>query len=267
MKIKRKAWSEIIGYLCVFIVSMIVSTVLFITIDFLRYGEIALEASLNTNHISAVGIGLSLLIYMLTVRREKKLSLWKYCGVRKISIADICLAIGLGILLNVCISFITQLKFFQVLVLEHDDKINNVLYPESLLIVILVIGILAPIMEEILFRGLIYQSLRNSYSITAAIFLQATIFAIIHINPLQIMYTFLLALLFMWLANRTNSLLTSILAHSSFNLTTILLSRIIKEQESAVYFLLLLVFAIAAIAIGGGARVIQSFYGRSKEFN
>lgn len=265
MKSKRKAWSEIFGYLCIFIVAMIVSTVLFITIDFLRYGEVALEASLNTNHISAVGIGLSLLIYIFMVRREKKLSLWKYCGVRKISIADICLSIGLGILLNVCISFITQLKFLQVFVSEHDDKINNVLYPESLLIVILVIGILAPVMEEVLFRGLIYQSLKNSYSKTAAILLQATIFAIIHINPLQIMYTFALALLFVWLVIRTNSLLASILTHISFNLTTIILSRIIKEQELVVYFLCMLVFAIAAIAIGIGARVKQSIYGRSKE--
>lgn len=117
----------------------------------------------------------------------------------------------------------------------------------------------------ILFRGLIYQSLKNSYSKTAAILLQATIFAIIHINPLQIMYTFLLALLFVWLVIRTNSLLASILTHISFNLTTIILSRIIKEQELVVYFLCMLVFAFAAIAIGVGSRVKQSIYGRSEE--
>ncbi|HIW34399.1 MAG TPA: CPBP family intramembrane metalloprotease [Candidatus Paenibacillus intestinavium] len=125
--------------------------------------------------------------------------------------------------------------------------------------VMLFIGILAPFVEEIIFRGLIYQTFKTHYSMTTTIFLQASIFAVIHINPLQILYTFILALLFVWLVISLNSLWASILMHMSFNLTTIIVLRIIKENESVFQFSLLVVFAIILFSIGLGTRMISKY--------
>ncbi|HIW34397.1 MAG TPA: CPBP family intramembrane metalloprotease, partial [Candidatus Paenibacillus intestinavium] len=100
--------------------------------------------------------------------------------------------------------------------------------------------------------------LKTHYAMTTTIIIQAAIFAVIHVNPLQIIYTFILGLLFAWLVVSVNSLWASILMHMSFNLTTIVILRITLEKESVFPFLLLMIFSISSILIGIAVRLIKS---------
>ena len=60
---------------------------------------------------------------------------------------------------------------------------------------IMSIALMAPWIEELLFRGAILQSLRNSgYTPQRAIILSALAFGLIHINPAQIVFAFLIGL-------------------------------------------------------------------------
>lgn len=88
--------------------------------------------------------------------------------------------------------------------------------------VFLKVAIIAPIVEESLFRGLIMHGLMRNYKPAFAIFLSALLFSLFHLNPWQMTYTFFLGLLLSWLMVKTRSLPLCILAHSINNLIVLL---------------------------------------------
>lgn len=77
----------------------------------------------------------------------------------------------------------------------------------------LTVAIAAPILEEVLCRGIMLNGLLRKYEPTKAIVLSAAIFAAIHLNPWQGFNAFFPGLLLGWLYVRTRSLLPSILVH------------------------------------------------------
>lgn len=76
------------------------------------------------------------------------------------------------------------------------------------------ISILAPILEEVMFRGAIQGCmLRNLRSARTAIIVSALIFGIFHMNPVQVVYATLLGIIFGWMYYRTGSLMSVIVGH------------------------------------------------------
>lgn len=79
---------------------------------------------------------------------------------------------------------------------------------------ILSIALLAPILEELLFRGAIQSQLQASgMRPWTAILVSSLIFGVVHMNPAQIPFAFLLGMMFGWLYYRTGSLLPGIIGH------------------------------------------------------
>ena len=78
----------------------------------------------------------------------------------------------------------------------------------------LVICILAPLVEELVFRGAILKALlQGCQSHWFAIAISALIFAIVHFNPIQMPHAFLMGLLLGWMYYRTHSVIPGILVH------------------------------------------------------
>jgi len=96
----------------------------------------------------------------------------------------------------------------------------------------IVVGLLAPLVEEIVFRGAILKSLlkwqkdrldvldpnkerRTSFFTTHwfPIALSALLFALIHANPVQMPHAFLMGLLLGWMYSRTYSIIPGIIVH------------------------------------------------------
>lgn len=78
---------------------------------------------------------------------------------------------------------------------------------------ILTTVVLAPIMEEVLFRGLIQGSISTKYGATAGILLSALIFGLIHGIPQQVVNAFFIGIILGYIYYRTKSLLTVIILH------------------------------------------------------
>ncbi|MBL8483748.1 MAG: CPBP family intramembrane metalloprotease [Rhodocyclaceae bacterium] len=85
--------------------------------------------------------------------------------------------------------------------------------PEALTAALMI----APIAEEMLFRGLILRGLLQHYTPGPAIFLSALIFALAHMNLYQGSVAMLVGLVCGWMYWRTHSLLPCVLAHLCFN--------------------------------------------------
>jgi membrane protease YdiL (CAAX protease family) len=82
---------------------------------------------------------------------------------------------------------------------------------------ILITCVAAPLIEEILFRGLLLESLRPRFNAVAgAIWISALMFAIWHLSPTALRYYALLGALLGWLYTR-HGLVCSMAAHFAFN--------------------------------------------------
>jgi membrane protease YdiL (CAAX protease family) len=78
----------------------------------------------------------------------------------------------------------------------------------------LVIGLMAPLAEEIVFRGAILRSLLKWTSRHwLAIALSALCFALVHANPAQMPHAFLVGLLLGWMYYRTGSIIPCVTYH------------------------------------------------------
>lgn len=79
------------------------------------------------------------------------------------------------------------------------------------------IVIVAPIIEELIFRGVIMHGFMRNYPKIIAIFVSALLFALFHLNPWQFPATFLLGLLLGWVMVITRNIFACIIGHAINN--------------------------------------------------
>jgi membrane protease YdiL (CAAX protease family) len=77
--------------------------------------------------------------------------------------------------------------------------------------------IAAPVLEEMLFRGVILRGFLRQYSRTFAILWSATLFGIAHLNLYQMMTALAIGIVAGWLYERCRSLWPCILLHAAYN--------------------------------------------------
>lgn len=127
--------------------------------------------------------------------------------------------------------------------------------------VILKVVVLAPVIEEVLFRGIIMHGLMRNYKNWYAILLSGILFSVFHLNPWQMTYTFFLGLLLGWIMVKTRSLPLAIIVHALNNL--IVLLSITFHQEISEHALSWMPrnqhVLISCLAIGMGVLLIIAF--------
>lgn len=89
---------------------------------------------------------------------------------------------------------------------------------------IVMVALMAPVLEEMLFRGVILRSLLRSHSRGVAIVHSAGLFGLAHFNLYQFVGAMSLGLLAGWLYERTRSLWPCIALHGGFNIGVLWLS-------------------------------------------
>ncbi len=83
-------------------------------------------------------------------------------------------------------------------------------------------AVVAPVAEEMLFRGIIYPAIKQSGFPRAALWGTSLLFALIHLNLANFVPLVVLALMLTWLYERTDNLLASIAAHGTFNAANVI---------------------------------------------
>ena len=82
---------------------------------------------------------------------------------------------------------------------------------------ILMLVVLAPVMEEVLFRGILLESVRSKHSAGRAIVVSALMFGVIHLIPQQVVNAFVIGLILGYIYVRTESLWPVIVIHALNN--------------------------------------------------
>lgn len=81
----------------------------------------------------------------------------------------------------------------------------------------LTIGLMAPLVEEVVFRGAILRTLLKQQSPWVAIAVSALLFAVAHLNPVQMPHAFIVGILLGWMYWRTGSILPGMAYHWTNN--------------------------------------------------
>ena len=97
---------------------------------------------------------------------------------------------------------------------------------------IISLAIMAPLVEEVLFRGAIQgYMLRKGMKPLHAILIASAIFGIVHMNPIQVPFAFAIGLIFGWLYYRTGSVLPGIVGHFINNSIACLQMAVSTKEE------------------------------------
>ena len=119
---------------------------------------------------------------------------------------------------------------------SQDKQIIVKIYTESTSLTISTILsflaiVIAPIVEEILFRGVIYRFLKN-YSLNyCSLIFNAFIFAIVHYNILSFLPLFVLGILITKSYEKTGDIRVPIVFHACFNANTLITIKLISNFQ------------------------------------
>ena len=99
------------------------------------------------------------------------------------------------------------------------------------MLLILYVLLLGPIVEEIIFRGIVYSAARKVMPYYLAIIVQALLFGAFHMNPIQSCYAFVLGLGMGYVMYLYDNLILSIIIHISYNIIGLFCSGAISFGE------------------------------------
>ena len=133
----------------------------------------------------------------------------------------------LYVALGVACQFIVDAAYIPFHVQHLNRPVNHLfgsVVGASFVLLIVMTTFLAPIMEEWLFRGVLFRALSEGgrkgasrASVVVAVLTSAALFALAHGEPLQFAGLFFLGIVLALLVWRTNRLIPSIVTHLSFN--------------------------------------------------
>ena len=153
---------------------------------------------------------------------------------KKLGFYDIIGSIGFWLLILILVVVISslQLKLFPSQ-LDDLEILNKFMANTKLWEKILIFSLTPAICEEILFRGLIFGSLREKMSLKSATILSGLLFGIFHLYPGKILSTALLGMLFAYVVARTGSIVIAMILHFVNNAFSLLLGTYVDTLQKS----------------------------------
>ena len=129
----------------------------------------------------------------------------------------------LGISLGICLS--VAVSIFGIS--EQDEafkQVNELIESQPFWLKIASVGIIIPIQEELMYRGLIYKNIEQRYDHIKAAVISSTVFAVMHMNLSQGIYAFLMGFVLAFIYQKTKNIYACITFHCSANMFAVFVS-------------------------------------------
>ena len=134
---------------------------------------------------------------------------------------------GVSIALNIVIA-LTNMAGKDTAFVEVSDLITS----NPLIVTIICAGILIPIVEEILFRGLIFNRIKHQYNFLAGLLISSLLFGIYHGNIVQGIYATLLGIFLGFAYHKTKSILIPVFIHMGGNTFVSIYAKLGENEEN-----------------------------------
>ncbi len=124
-------------------------------------------------------------------------------------------------LLNIAMNNLIMIGNLSSYSAEYRET-SEAFYSASLGMQILCLGVLVPVAEELVFRGLMYRRLREDTGFTASVIYSAVVFGLFHGNMVQMLYGTAMGLMLAYVCEKYGTVAAPIAAHITVNLVSIL---------------------------------------------
>lgn len=118
--------------------------------------------------------------------------------------------------------------------LESYTDTQQIIEGGGFLIQLLTAGIVAPIVEELIFRGLVYRRTKKMTGTIAAAILSAALFGVFHGNWIQAPYAFIIGIVAVFVYEKFKSIVAPIMLHMSANILSVLIMTMTSSDTPTV---------------------------------
>ena len=177
--------------------------------------------SLQAVHILlVVTISALLLFLMLLILKPEKDPISMFRGKKLLSTSLISILImgPLLILIGLIGSALQDIGGFSstTLIVEMDSI-------DDIVIMGIAIVVIAPFIEELLFRGYLHDQIRKGKGAAITVVLTSLLFSLVHFSIVALLPIFLMGLVMGWARERSGSILPSLLLHAGNNLVALMI--------------------------------------------
>lgn len=213
----------------------------------------------HTVHLTIAAGVLTLLTYLFIFLIRKKNPL-KEVGIAKMPVLPCFGLVFLGAALNIAISFLLPLIPFPEAWWNAHAAQTELIMGATWWITLMLTALIAPLLEEVVFRGLVHTRLKKGMPMLAAMIISSWLFGVMHGTLIAFIYAALLGFLLAWVFEKYKSLLAPMLVHFGFNLCAMGLDELESLPTLAcVAAAVVSVIGIALIQMSAKGKIEVSF--------
>lgn len=183
----------------------------------------AMEYTMSNAMVASAASGLLTVAMIALWLKRKKQPFLKTLQFSPIPVRHtVCvLGTGLGMYGTTCL-LLAYLPFPDSMVEEYESLVGSQITGSDPMMSVLAVVLIAPLAEELVFRGMCMGALKRAFPIWATIPLQGCIFAACHLVPYQMIYVLPCALALGLVYHWSGSILASLLCHVTYNFLGVL---------------------------------------------
>ncbi|MBQ2841329.1 MAG: CPBP family intramembrane metalloprotease [Oscillospiraceae bacterium] len=183
---------------------------------------------------------LTVLVLFFAIRRK---SLSSYTGLSYASFLSVFFSAVLGVMLSLLTYALTP------------EVTSEAVSVDAVLVLCVILG---PIVEELVFRGVLLKMFSGSCGIVAGTLVTSLLFSLSHTEPVQIVYSFILGVILCVVRVKSTSLWSVVLMHLAFNITGAISAFVCPELSFYAITGLFAVSLIMFIAACSGGRKLPA---------
>ena len=136
------------------------------------------------------------------------------------------------------------------------QEANANFYGSTLVLELISSALMTPILEELVFRGILFTRLKIMLPKIPAIVVSALIFAAVHFNIVQFIYAFLLGIVLAILMDQADHVYPAIIGHITANLIAVLRTETGILEQTMDKSVFAWVISVVLLVVGVGALII-----------
>lgn len=225
MSTGRKVWLIVLPLLLYLIITMAVSVILEIIVMYIVGFHMPDADSFGSRLPSALlcitlASYIAVLIVMVLMYRKDRMMTGE--AEQKLKASGIVLSLVICILVSFGVQYLISISGIDRIFTEYDALYNRLFADQPVILLAVTVGIVGPVAEELLCRGLLFRRLERFTNTPVAVIVSALIFGFIHMNMVQFIYASVMGLLFAVFYARYRNIWIPILAHMAVNMTGVI---------------------------------------------
>lgn len=129
------------------------------------------------------------------------------------------------------------------------NELSGIIYSGPVWVMVLSIAVAAPVLEEFLYRGLIFKRLRNYLKPVSSMLISAFVFGVMHGNAVQFVYAFILGIFMAFVYEKFKTIWASVIFHAGANLTSLVITLLLPEGGYTITLGAYMLLIVAELAV------------------